>query len=633
MNASHRTLPRIIHIFALIYLIFCLIGLSGCPAPVIKNAKPPPDIIKEYKSVVVWAKILGMVDTGVDVKRGDSVTILAEGEINVWPARPGFSRKPSDNLFIRVGKDNFATKYVGQELTPIHSDGHLYLGYAGSKLDKYGEPQFEDRDYYRDDIGQFAVDIIVWKTNDPTFMAKFFEEASQRDPQKSALKEISTKFEKRKELFVAEQKAKKELAETEKAITALQREEVSKPKAAEKSVVVPGPNVTAPEGKEPQAVQAPDREKQVSSVSPKPQDEKKPYLPAQEKEIHGGLDGSYQPPQQLGLLADKDTGEKEKMIAELNERLQKAKQALRDVEEMKERMTAQLAEQQKKEAEVSARLETLEIEKTKQIKNISTITGTKWAAIIGISKYKDTRIPSLRYAAADAKSFYDWAISPDGGKYAPAMVKLLIDADATGANIKTALFDWLAQAIQEDTVTLFFAGHGSPQSPDHPENLFLLAHDTQYDSISTTGFPMWDIETALKRFIKAKKVIVITDACHAGGVGRAFDIARRDGRGLKTITISSSLQSLSTISDGVCIISASDDNQFSQEGLQWGQGHGVFTYYLLEGLKGKADYNKDGLVTLGELIPFLSEQVRRETRNAQTPTVAGRFDPALSIGK
>ena len=260
-------------------------------------------------------------------------------------------------------------------------------------------------------------------------------------------------------------------------------------------------------------------------------------------------------------------------------------------------------------------------------------SGKRWAAIIGISKYKDTRIPPLRYAAADAKSFYDWAISPDGGKYAPATVKLLIDADATGANIKNALFDWLAQAIQEDTATLYFAGHGSPQSPDHPENLFLLPHDTQYDNISTTAFPMWDIETALKRFIKAKKVIVITDACHAGGVGQAFDIARRNGRGLKAVHISSSLQNLSTISDGVCIISASDDNQFSQEGLQWGGGHGVFTHFLLEGLKGKADYNKDGLVTLGELIPFISEQTRRETRNAQTPTVAGRFDPALSIGK
>ena len=180
---------------------------------------------------------------------------------------------------------------------------------------------------------------------------------------------------------------------------------------------------------------------------------------------------------------------------------------------------------------------------------------------------------------------------------------------------------------------IFFAGHGSPDSPDSPENLFLLPYDAQYDSIATTGFPMWDIETALKRFIKARKVVVIADACHAGGVGQGFDVARRANRAIKRNPISSGLQNLSVIGAGVAVISASDDRQFSQEGEKWGGGHGVFTHFLLEGLKGEADYNKDKRVTLGELIPFLSEQVRRATMNAQSPMVAGRFDPALSIGR
>ncbi|KPJ78714.1 MAG: hypothetical protein AMJ54_01930 [Deltaproteobacteria bacterium SG8_13] len=261
------------------------------------------------------------------------------------------------------------------------------------------------------------------------------------------------------------------------------------------------------------------------------------------------------------------------------------------------------------------------------------VAGTGWAVTIGISKYADTNIPQLRYAAADAQSFYNWLVSPQGGKYAPARVTLLIDADATASNIRKALFEWLSQAIEEDTVTIYFAGHGSPQSPDHPENLFLLPYDTQYDSVASSGFPMWDIETALRRFIKAKNVIVITDACHAGGVGQSFDIARRAGRGVSVVPMSSTLQTLSKNRDGICILSASDDNQFSREGAQWGGGHGVFTFHLLEGLKGKADYNADGRTTLGELIPFLSEQIRRETKNSQSPTVAGRFDPALSIGK
>lgn len=257
----------------------------------------------------------------------------------------------------------------------------------------------------------------------------------------------------------------------------------------------------------------------------------------------------------------------------------------------------------------------------------------RWAVVVGISDYDDSRIPSLRYAATDAKTFYNWLISPQGGRYTPSRVKLLLNKKATGKNIKNALFVWLKRAIKEDLVTIYFAGHGSPESPDSPDNLFLLPYDTQYDNIAATGFPMWDIETALKRFIKARKVIVIADACHSGGVGQSFDVARRAARAIKVNPISSGLQSLSKMGDGVCVISASDDKQFSQEDRKWGGGHGVFTYFLLEGLKGEADYSRDGHVTLGELIPFLSEQVRRETRNAQSPTIAGKFDPAITIGR
>jgi uncharacterized caspase-like protein len=144
---------------------------------------------------------------------------------------------------------------------------------------------------------------------------------------------------------------------------------------------------------------------------------------------------------------------------------------------------------------------------------------------------------------------------------------------------------------------------------------------------------MWDVETALKRFIKAQKVVVIADACHAGGIGQSFEIARRAGRGIEVNPINTKLGNLSKIGDGVCVISASDHKQFSQESQKWGGGHGVFTYFLLQGLKGEADYNGDANVSLGELIPYLSEEVRRATNNTQSPTVAGKFDPALSIGR
>ena len=261
------------------------------------------------------------------------------------------------------------------------------------------------------------------------------------------------------------------------------------------------------------------------------------------------------------------------------------------------------------------------------------VAGDRWAVVIGISTYADSRVPSLRYGASDARAFYDWAVRPDGGRYAPSRVKLLVDDQATCENIREALFVWLKQALAEDTVTIYFAGHGSPESPDSPENLFLLPHDVRYDRISTTAFPMWDIETALKRYIKAKRVVVIADACHSGGVGQSFDIARRAERGLKANPISAGIQNLSRVGDGVCVISASDKQQYSQEGKAWGGGHGVFTFFLLKGLRGEADYNTDGSITLGELTSYVSQEVRRATKNAQSPTVAGRYDPALTISR
>jgi len=255
----------------------------------------------------------------------------------------------------------------------------------------------------------------------------------------------------------------------------------------------------------------------------------------------------------------------------------------------------------------------------------------KWAVVVGISKYKDTKIAGLRYAAADARAFHNWLTSSQGGGYAPANVKLLLDNKATSENIKAALYNWLKQAAEDDMVTIYFAGHGSPESPDTPNNLYLLSHDTKYNNIAATGFPMWDVKTAISRFIKAKKIVVIADACHAGGLGSAFDTGRRGIRNVEINPISAGFQSLSNAGDGVAVISASDDKQLSQESKNWGGGHGVFTYYLVKGLSGDADYNKDGHVTLGELIPYLSEHVRKATKNAQSPTVAGRFDPFMAI--
>lgn len=259
--------------------------------------------------------------------------------------------------------------------------------------------------------------------------------------------------------------------------------------------------------------------------------------------------------------------------------------------------------------------------------------GQRWAVVIGVSEYKDHRIPRLLYAARDAGAFHAWLTSADGGRYAPSRTRLLLDEKATAQSIRNALFEWLGEAIEEDLVTIYFSGHGTPQSPDRPENLFLVPYDADYDHIAATGFPMWDIETALEKFIKARKVVVIADACHAGGIGAEFAGIRRAIVVQQAGLVSDGLQNLAHANDGVAVITSAGSKQLSQESEKWGGGHGVFTYYLLQGLKGQADYNSDSRVTLGELTLYVSEQVRRATKNAQSPEVAGKFDPALTIGR
>lgn len=252
----------------------------------------------------------------------------------------------------------------------------------------------------------------------------------------------------------------------------------------------------------------------------------------------------------------------------------------------------------------------------------------RWAVVVGISDYLDSRVPDLRYAADDALAFHDWLVDPRGGAYSPHCVQLLLNEDATLERIREALFLWLKEPIEEDLVTIYFAGHGSPDGSDRPENLYFLPHDVDYDRIGVTGFPMWDVQTALERYVRARRVIVIADACHSAGIGADFGSSTRDI--VVKPRINSTVHDLAEVGSGVVVLTAADEDQRSREGRDWGDGHGVFTWFLLRGLRGAADYTGDGRVTLGELIPYVSESVRREVRD-QTPRVSGQFDPAITI--
>jgi WD40 repeat protein len=239
----------------------------------------------------------------------------------------------------------------------------------------------------------------------------------------------------------------------------------------------------------------------------------------------------------------------------------------------------------------------------------------KWAVVVGVSEYASPNIPGLKYADKDAQALADFLRRPEGGGYDNNHLRVLLNSDATLSNIKDALINFLGQAIDMDLVLIYFAGHGAPE-PARAQNMYLLTYDSDPTQLGTTAFPMWDIQTVLARHINAKRVVVFSDACHSGNISVNFTT-----RGLGVTEqnlINQYLTDLSKTKEGVVVFTASAAGEVSQEYPEF--NHGVFTYYMLEGLEGKADYNNDYTVTINELMQYVEEQVKRKTRGAQNPT-------------
>jgi hypothetical protein len=247
----------------------------------------------------------------------------------------------------------------------------------------------------------------------------------------------------------------------------------------------------------------------------------------------------------------------------------------------------------------------------------------RWAVVIGVSEYRSADIPDLSFARADAQAVYDFLTSSAAGPFEPDHVLFLADEEATGANLREALFVFLQQADWDDLVFIYYAGHGAPD-PSRPDNLYLLPHDAELGSLAATGFPMWDVKTALRRQISAERVIVVADACHSAGTADGDTVGGTDGN-----AIAGGFAELFSPSRRL-MMTAADTNEFSLEDARWG-GHGVFTHFLLEGLKGGGDSDGNGIITFTELYEFVSSRVVTATQGRQNPQRAGLGDIPLAV--
>ncbi len=238
----------------------------------------------------------------------------------------------------------------------------------------------------------------------------------------------------------------------------------------------------------------------------------------------------------------------------------------------------------------------------------------KFAVVVGISRYANSSsgFSNLKYADRDAQAVRDFLLSPDGGSFPKENVRLLLNEDATSQNVRSAFFTFLTRAQPDDEVVIYIAGHGAPD-PNDPRNLYLLTYDTKLEDMGGTAFPMYQMQDVFNRVLKAKRVVTFADTCHSYGFSGERDPKK------KTNNLFNQYVARYANAADRAVITASNISQLSEESDQWGGGHGVFTFYLLKGLRGDADMNKDGTVTAGELFAYVHDNVEKATGGNQSP--------------
>jgi WD40 repeat protein len=224
---------------------------------------------------------------------------------------------------------------------------------------------------------------------------------------------------------------------------------------------------------------------------------------------------------------------------------------------------------------------------------------------VGVAQYANPSF-NLGLPAKDARDFAGALMKQKGRLYADVQVHLLTDAEATRDNVVDGL-EWLQHEVTaHDVGMMFLAGHGMN---DNNGKYYFLPHNADPEKLLRTGVPQSDIRDTLSRM--AGKAVFFVDTCHSGN---ALGTAKTRGLG---DDINAFVNDLASAENGVVVFTASTGRQFSLEDPAW--GNGAFTKAVVEGLNGKADFQKAGRITLKGLDYYIADRVKELTGGRQSP--------------
>jgi hypothetical protein len=244
-----------------------------------------------------------------------------------------------------------------------------------------------------------------------------------------------------------------------------------------------------------------------------------------------------------------------------------------------------------------------------QVINVSRIEqkGNMHLLAIGISNYDDTNIRKLPYAEEDARSVVEFYTNNTISPIKPGNITTLYGKEATSRNIRKSIGELAKKTQEYDTVILYYAGHGDVgKHPNKGTEYYLIPVDAEKDNLFSTAIELTEMQR-LWSAVTSKRKVFIADSCNSGG----FSDLRGDVEGFEK-----------GMGEGTIVMTASSRGQKAIEDPQL--RHGLFTYYLLEGLKGKADEDKDKRISVSELKKYIDKEVTnkaKELGSVQTPVI------------
>jgi uncharacterized caspase-like protein len=234
-----------------------------------------------------------------------------------------------------------------------------------------------------------------------------------------------------------------------------------------------------------------------------------------------------------------------------------------------------------------------------------------WALVIGIEEYGS--LPPVNYAKRDAlvvKEYFNKILGvPEEN------IITMIDKDATKSRMEGFIKQYLPENVtSETTLYVYFAGHGAPDMAKGEPYLVPYDGDTRF--LEQSGYNLKEFYQDLNK-LKVQKVFIFLDSCFSGVAARASDMLVKGSRPALI-----HVENATIASEKIISMSATNEAQVSHSYEE--EKHGLFTYYLLKGLRGAAASGNDQWVSIKELYAYVKNNVSRTARrmgSEQTPAI------------